>query len=206
MSDRLLMAQELCEQARLLYVRDGYVVPTLILCNPQGERVSLMPTPGSFGGHPREQFFSLVMAMAPVFDIRYICAITEAWSRQYPHDSAPENLRRGQLSEEADTDPEVRTVVMVGVVEVALPEPRLATVMSTVTGDPRAPEWDTHEQDGEIIGALYETMLGAWLTRAEDLTKPFFVGADDPVTRAERLAEMGVAQSMLDLQAPERNN
>lgn len=153
------LAQAMAAHARAIYEADHDVNTMVWAMEENQEGVIMAPNP-DYGLMPREHVAFCVHLASAFIDVRYAAFAVEAWMKAFPEgtDGVP---HRGYLESIADTDPEVRTTVMVSVIDIKEPE-RSHSVMSTAGGDdPREIEWDILDMEGLPEGGMADAILYA---------------------------------------------
>jgi len=113
------LAHSFAHSAAELFEKDGYLVPVLILMDEDGDGLILSPHP-QLSEHPGEGCAMLLMMLGHSVGTRHFAFICESWVKAMEHkkeDPLPEH-KRGQFAAEADTNPEVKTSLVVQVYSV----------------------------------------------------------------------------------------
>ena len=181
------LAKTYARAAKQNYERDGHLMPVLHVVDAKGAGFTMVPNPERFGGQPREQFAALIALTADAIETTYIGTCVEAWMKAFPAQKGVPDLERGQLSREADKDPEIRTSIVVHVIDVR-DASNTYSVMMTVKGDPRDHEYDEHEQNGVMEGGLMEALIQGYNAACLQII-PLPEGARDSV--AHRMQFLG---------------
>jgi hypothetical protein len=166
-----MTAQEVAElvssSARTNYDRDGYVVPNVHLLRADGSGAILLPNSEKLGDHPTDSLPRLVAMASPFLQPRYIVSVVEGWYKAVAALEDLEGWERGRLQAEAETNPDVRTAVMVVVIDTADTEASYS-ISAVVDGDPRDKAWEVEPFPGLLGGALAEALLHGYYTGIEE--------------------------------------
>lgn len=113
------LAHSFTESACTLYAKDGYLMPVLILMDEDGDGLILSPNP-ELTPHPGEGCAMLLSVLGHAVRTRHFAFICESWVRSQEHkpgDPEP-TVPRGTLERESETDPNVKTSLLVQVYSV----------------------------------------------------------------------------------------
>ena len=211
------LAEHFSEGGRLNYEGSGHVAPIVFVLDERGYGFGLMPNED---GHPPDLFGRLVGFASIAIETRFVCAVTEAWIKEFPQADAPENIRRGHLERlHQQGDPTVKTTVMSLCIDILLskPDKPWGAMLGVVEEGKRADgsiEWKVMEpMVGEQYGYLPDVLLEAPARAAALVREGYAVdrlmgplGADpmdtirkliSPEFWAEQLVKMGVASAVL---------
>jgi hypothetical protein len=113
------LARSFANSAAENYRRDGYLAPVLILLRDDGGGLILTPHP-EMAEHPGEGSAMLTAILGRASNAVHIGFICESWIKRMHHEAGdPEpTMQRGQLAKEAETDPDIKTDLMVMVLSV----------------------------------------------------------------------------------------
>jgi len=113
------LAHSFTASACTLYEKDGYLMPVLILMDDDGDGIILSPHP-DLSPHPAEGAAMMLMLLGRAVRTRHFAFICESWVREQKHNPGdPEPvLPRGTLERESETDPNVKTSLLIQVYSV----------------------------------------------------------------------------------------
>jgi len=208
------LAETYTKAAQINWETDGHLTPIVHFTDGWGGGVSLIPNGDRFHGQAREQLSALIMLSADIVPaLVFVSTCVEAWMRAYPMEEGrtePPSLERGQLSKGAETDPDVKTSLVVQVYDVRN-YANSHSIMSTWVGDPREPAWDEHANEGLMDGAMPEMIQGA-ISIARDpqrramMMGPLTVDGDTIEDRIRFLADIGfIVAGMAAIAEPKQN-
>jgi hypothetical protein len=104
------LAELFATGARRNFAEYGSLVPIVAL---HSKTQTVMVTVAADTPYMAERFGFLVGMFAGTVDPAYVTIVMEAWTKEFPADTKPERIRRGQLGEMAETgDETVRTALV----------------------------------------------------------------------------------------------
>ena len=149
------------EAAEEIYETEGSVEPVLLLLDDQGLGLLMHPS-RMMRTHPGEASALIIAVVGKMLPVRFIGFIVESFMTSMPKDDPRANtIERGQLTEWAETDPDVRTAICTTVWDVKSRDDSYCR-LATVKGDPRQCEWDINEIEGPSEGYIDDLFTRAF--------------------------------------------
>lgn len=195
------LAEQFSEKARACYEHDHQVLPMVWLISSDDRGLGLMVNGDE---HPTDEFGILIGIGVRFMDVHWIVSVVEAWMKKATTKEEMErDYRRGDMARaEAAGDPTVQTAVVCSVIEVKEGKPTGSWAMCVPTQDDDGTiGWNNRFVDGEIEGALPETMLGAALAARQisndDMPSWFHRHWGDLEFWAKGLVEQGLVRAAI---------
>jgi len=149
------------EAAEEIYENEGSVEPVLLLLDDDGLGLLMHPS-RLMREHPGEASALIIAVVGKMLPVRFIGFIVESFMKSFDKDdSQARDIQRGDLTEWAEVDPDVRTAICTTMWDVKARNDSFCR-LATVKGDPRQCEWDIAEIDGPSEGYIDDMFTRAF--------------------------------------------
>jgi len=155
------LANNFGQGAEEIYEQEGSVEPVLLLLDDDGLGLLMHPS-RLMRDHPGEASSLIIAVVGKMLPVRFIGFIVESFMTSMPKDDPrAQTIERGQLTEWAETDPDVRTAICTTVWDVKSRADSYCR-LATVKGDPRQCEWDIEQIEGPPEGFIDDLFTKAF--------------------------------------------
>jgi len=188
------LARSFTHSACELFERDGYLTPIVIFHDKDGHGLIVVPHT-EMGEHPGDSAAKLTIMLGRTLEVEYISFISETWVKEFHVEKEEDkpDLQRGDLARMSETDPDVKTNLLVMVFAVKEWEASYSIHMTLNTvklGDIEGLGLEPHE-----IAGMPEGFVPDAIKRGYDLSPPMPAPPLDVMARI--LEEKHIAQSVV---------